>query len=92
MAEPAGGAGQEGLRGLIIDLSGTPFVASAVFGALIAGICRMRELGGEVGLACICPASPASWTTGDRTVSIAAGVQEAESRCSVSRRWIPPIR
>lgn len=33
---------------LLIDLSGVPFVDSAGLGALIGGIRRVRELGGEV--------------------------------------------
>jgi len=37
---------------LVIDLSGVPFLDSAGLGALIAGIRRTRESGGEVALAC----------------------------------------
>jgi anti-sigma B factor antagonist len=37
---------------LIIDLSGVPFVDSAGLGALIGGIRRTRELGGQVAVAC----------------------------------------
>ena len=37
---------------LLIDLSGVPFVDSAGLGALIGGIRRVRELGGDVAVAC----------------------------------------
>lgn len=37
---------------LVIDLSAVPFVDSAGLGALIGGIRRTRELGGQVAIAC----------------------------------------
>lgn len=37
---------------LLIDLSGVPFIDSAGLGALIGGIRRARELGGEVAVSC----------------------------------------
>lgn len=37
---------------LVIDLSGVSFIDSAGLGALIGGIRRTRELGGEVAVAC----------------------------------------
>src|SRR5678816_2418294 len=37
---------------LLIDMSGVPFVDSAGLGALIGGIRRARELGGDVAVAC----------------------------------------
>ncbi|HET9442064.1 MAG TPA: STAS domain-containing protein [Acidimicrobiales bacterium] len=37
---------------ILIDMSGVPFVDSAGLGALIGGIRRARELGGDVAVAC----------------------------------------
>ena len=42
-------------RLLIIDLSGVSFVDSAGLGALVGGIRRTRELGGDVAVACSRP-------------------------------------
>ena len=64
---------------LLIDLSDVPFMDSAGLGALIGGIRRTRESGGEVAVAC----SRASLTrllhtTGfDRIVPVAESVEEA---------------
>ncbi len=64
---------------LLIDLSDVPFMDSAGLGALIGGIRRTRENGGEVAVAC----SRASLkrllhTTGfDRIVPVAESVDEA---------------
>lgn len=64
---------------LIIDMSAVPFVDSAGLGALIGGIRRARELGGEVAVAC----NRATLvrllrTTGfDRIVTVADTVEEA---------------
>ncbi len=40
---------------LVIDLSRVPFIDSAGLGALIGGIRRTRELGGQVAVACSRP-------------------------------------
>lgn len=40
---------------LVIDLSGVPFMDSAGLGALIGGIRRAREAGGDVAVACSRP-------------------------------------
>ncbi len=64
---------------LLIDMSGVPFVDSAGLGALIGGIRRARELGGDVAVCC----SRASLvkllrTTGfDRIVTVTDTVDEA---------------
>ncbi len=64
---------------LIIDLSEVPFVDSAGLGALIGGIRRARELGGEVAVACNRPTLVRLLrTTGfDRIVTVADSVQQA---------------
>lgn len=64
---------------LIIDMSGVPFVDSAGLGALIGGIRRARELGGDVAVACDRPALVRLLrTTGfDRIVTVAETVTEA---------------
>lgn len=74
---------------LLIDLSEVPFMDSAGLGALIGGIRRTREGGGEVAVAC----SRASLirllhTTGfDRIVPVAESVDDAAAAlASVERR------
>jgi anti-sigma B factor antagonist len=64
---------------LLIDLSGVPFVDSAGLGALIGGIRRVRELGGDVAVACPRPTlTRLLHTTGfDRIVTVAPSVAEA---------------
>ena len=64
---------------LIIDMSAVPFVDSAGLGALIGGIRRARELGGDVAVACNRPTLVRLLrTTGfDRIVTVAESVQEA---------------
>jgi anti-sigma B factor antagonist len=64
---------------LLIDLSGVPFVDSAGLGALIGGVRRVRELGGEVVVACPRPTlTRLLRTTGfDRIVTVTATPQEA---------------
>ena len=64
---------------LLIDLAGVPFVDSAGLGALIGGIRRVRELGGDVAVACPRPTlTRLLHTTGfDRIVTVAASVDEA---------------
>lgn len=64
---------------LLIDMSGIPFVDSAGLGALIGGIRRTRELGGEVAVACNRPTLIRLLrTTGfDRIVTVVETVEEA---------------
>ena len=64
---------------LVIDMSGIPFVDSAGLGALIGGIRRTRELGGDVAVACDRPTLVRLLrTTGfDRIVSVTETVEEA---------------
>lgn len=64
---------------LIIDMSGVPFVDSAGLGALIGGIRRARELGGDVAVACDRPTLVRLLrTTGfDRIVIVADTVEQA---------------
>lgn len=64
---------------LIIDMSGVPFVDSAGLGALIGGIRRARELGGDVAVVCNRPTLVRLLrTTGfDRIVTVAATVEDA---------------
>ena len=64
---------------LVIDLSGVPFVDSAGLGALIGGIRRVRELGGEVAVACPRPTlTRLLRTTGfDRIVTVTGTLDEA---------------
>ena len=64
---------------LVIDLSGVTFVDSAGLGALIGGIRRNRELGGDVAVSCSRPAIlKLLRSTGfDRIVAVLETVQEA---------------
>jgi anti-sigma B factor antagonist len=64
---------------LVIDMSGIPFVDSAGLGALIGGIRRTRELGGDVAVACDRPTLVRLLrTTGfDRIVSVTETVEDA---------------
>jgi anti-sigma B factor antagonist len=64
---------------LIIDMSSVPFVDSAGLGALIGGIRRARELGGDVAVACNRPTlTRLLRTTGfDRIVTVAETVEAA---------------
>jgi anti-sigma B factor antagonist len=64
---------------LLIDLAGVPFVDSAGLGALIGGIRRVRELGGDVAVSCPRPTlTRLLHTTGfDRIVTVASSVEEA---------------
>lgn len=66
-------------RRLVIDMSGVPFVDSAGLGALIGGIRRARELGGDVTVACNRPALVRLLrTTGfDRIVTVTETLEEA---------------
>ena len=64
---------------LLIDMSSVPFVDSAGLGALIGGIRRAREAGGEVAVCCNRPTlTRLLHTTGfDRIVTVAETVEEA---------------
>jgi len=72
---------------LLIDLSGVPFVDSAGLGALIGGIRRVRELGGDVAVACPRPTlTRLLRTTGfDRIVTVTATVEESLAALGVGR-------
>lgn len=64
---------------LLIDLSSVPFMDSAGLGALIGGIRRAREGGGDVAVACSRPTlTRLLHTTGfDRIVSVTETLDEA---------------
>ena len=64
---------------LLIDMAGVPFVDSAGLGALIGGIRRSREMGGDVAVSCSRPTlTRLLRTTGfDRIVTVAETVEEA---------------
>ncbi|MHB8669164.1 MAG: STAS domain-containing protein [Acidimicrobiales bacterium] len=64
---------------LLIDMSDVPFVDSAGLGALIGGIRRAREAGGEVAVSCNRPTLVRLLhTTGfDRIVTVTQTVEEA---------------
>ncbi len=64
---------------LLIDLSSVPFMDSAGLGALIGGIRRAREAGGDVAVACSRPTlTRLLHTTGfDRIVPVTETVQGA---------------
>jgi anti-sigma B factor antagonist len=64
---------------LLIDMSRVPFVDSAGLGALIGGIRRARELGGDVAVCCNRPTlTRLLKTTGfDRIVTVAETIEEA---------------
>ena len=66
-------------RRLLIDLSEVPFMDSAGLGALIGGIRRAREAGGEVAVACSRPTlTRLLHTTGfDRIVPVTETVELA---------------
>jgi anti-sigma B factor antagonist len=68
-------------RRLVIDLSGVSFVDSAGLGALVGGIRRVRDLGGDVVLACDRPTLVRllGMTGIDRIVTVAADVEAAVS-------------
>jgi len=68
-----------GRKQLVIDMSSVPFVDSAGLGALIGGIRRARELGGDVAVACNRPTlTRLLRTTGfDRIVTVTETVEEA---------------
>lgn len=71
---------------LLIDLSEVPFMDSAGLGALIGGIRRAREAGGEVAVACSRPTlTRLLHTTGfDRIVPVTETVDEAVAALAAS--------
>ncbi|MET0159846.1 MAG: STAS domain-containing protein, partial [Acidimicrobiales bacterium] len=71
--------GLAGEAAVIIDLSGVPFMDSAGLGALIGGIRRTREAGGDVAVACGRPTlTRLLHTTGfDRIVAVTETVEAA---------------
>jgi len=77
---------------LLIDLSGVPFVDSAGLGALIGGIRRVRELGGDVAVACPRPTlTRLLRTTGfDRIVTVVGTIEEARIALGVATVPIDP--
>ncbi len=76
---------------LVIDMSGVPFVDSAGLGALIGGIRRSRELGGDVVVACNRPSLVRTLrTTGfDRIVTMVETVEEAAASFAKSHLTHP---
>lgn len=72
---------------LVIDMSGVPFVDSAGLGALIGGIRRTREQGGDVVVACNRPSLVRTLrTTGfDRIVTMTETVAEAAAAFGTPR-------
>ena len=72
---------------LLIDLSAVPFMDSAGLGALIGGIRRAREAGGDVAVACSRPTlTRLLHTTGfDRIVSVTETVDEAATALADAR-------
>ena len=72
---------------LLIDLSAVPFMDSAGLGALIGGIRRAREAGGDVAVACSRPTLiRLLHTTGfDRIVSVTETVADAASALADAR-------
>jgi anti-sigma B factor antagonist len=69
---------------VVIDLAEVPFMDSTGLGALIGGIRRIREAGGEVSVSCGRPAVlRLLHTTGfDRMVTVAESVDEASAALS----------
>ena len=72
---------------LLIDLSAVPFMDSAGLGALIGGIRRAREAGGDVAVACSRPTlTRLLHTTGfDRIVSVTETVDDAAAALADAR-------
>ncbi len=72
---------------LLIDLSAVPFMDSAGLGALIGGIRRAREAGGDVAVACSRPTlTRLLHTTGfDRIVPVTETVEEAALALATSQ-------
>jgi anti-sigma B factor antagonist len=76
---------------LLIDLSSVPFMDSAGLGALIGGIRRAREAGGDVAVACSRPTLiRLLHTTGfDRIVSVTETVEGAVAALAESADSTP---
>ena len=76
-----------GSQRLLIDLSSVPFMDSAGLGALIGGIRRAREAGGDVAVACSRPTlTRLLHTTGfDRIVSVTETVDDAATALADAR-------
>jgi anti-sigma B factor antagonist len=72
---------------LLIDLSAVPFMDSAGLGALIGGIRRAREAGGDVAVACSRPTlTRLLHTTGfDRIVPVTETVEDAAAALEESK-------
>jgi anti-sigma B factor antagonist len=72
---------------LLIDLSAVPFMDSAGLGALIGGIRRAREAGGDVAVACSRPTlTRLLHTTGfDRIVPVTETVEAAATALEESK-------
>jgi anti-sigma B factor antagonist len=79
---------------LVVDLNRVPFVDSAGLGALIGGIRRVHELGGEVMVACSqAVLNRLLHTTGvDRIVTVTASAEEAAEAMSSLSEPNPPGR
>ena len=75
-------------RRLLIDLSVVPFMDSAGLGALIGGIRRAREAGGDVAVACSRPTlTRLLHTTGfDRIVPVTETVDERRATALATAR------
>jgi len=73
---------------LLIDMSEVPFVDSAGLGALIGGIRRAREVGGDVAVCCNRPTLVRLLhTTGfDRIVTVADTLEEAARSLAEDRQ------
>lgn len=73
---------------LLIDMSEVPFVDSAGLGALIGGIRRAREVGGDVAVCCNRPTLVRLLhTTGfDRIVTVTDTLQEAARSLTEDRQ------
>ena len=80
-------------RHLLIDLSEVPFMDSAGLGALIGGIRRTREAGGDVAVACGRPTlTRLLHTTGfDRIVAVTETVAEAATALATARGPADPV-
>jgi anti-sigma B factor antagonist len=76
---------------LLIDLSAVPFMDSAGLGALIGGIRRAREAGGDVAVACSRPTlTRLLHTTGfDRIVPVTDTMEEAVAALTTATDTAP---